>query len=132
MSNTTKTDAVSSNVTTPESKPRLSMSQQVLIALLVGIAAGIFFGEETTRIKFFGDIYIGLLQMMVLPYIIISLIGGIGKLTLAQAKQLAKYAILVLLLMWGIIGTVLVLLPFALPELKSASFFSASLVQSPK
>ena len=132
MSNTTKTDAVSSNVTTPESKPRLSMSQQVLIALLVGIAAGIFFGEETTRIKFFGDIYIGLLQMMVLPYIIISLIGGIGKLTLAQAKQLAKYAILVLLLMWGIIGTVLVLLPFALPEMESASFFSASLIQSPK
>jgi Na+/H+-dicarboxylate symporter len=70
------------------------MPQQVLIALLGGIATGIFFGEETTRIKFFGDIYIGLLQMMVLPYIIISLIGGIGKLTLAQAKQLAKYAII--------------------------------------
>jgi Na+/H+-dicarboxylate symporter len=29
-----------------------------------------------------------LLQMMVLPYIIIALIGGIGKLTLEQAKQL--------------------------------------------
>ena len=67
----------------------LSMSQQVLIALLVGVATGVFFGEMTTGLKFIGDIYIGLQQMMVLPYIIISLIGGIGKLTLEQTKQLS-------------------------------------------
>jgi hypothetical protein len=34
--------------------------------------------------------------------------------------------------MWAIIGTVLVLLPFALPTLESASFFSTSLVEPPK
>ena len=110
----------------------LSMSQQVLIAVLVGVATGIFFGEMTTGLKFIGDIYIGLLQMMVLPYIIISLIGGIGKLTLEQAKQLAKYAVVVLLMMWAIIGTVLVLLPLALPDLTSASFYSSSLVEPAK
>ncbi len=98
-------------------KSGLSMGQQVMIALLLGIAAGLFFGEWTTEIKFIGDIYIGLLQMMVLPYIIIALIGCIGKLTLEQAKQVAKYAIIVLLLMWAVIGTVLVLLPLALPDL---------------
>jgi proton glutamate symport protein len=132
MSNTIKADTVSSNAATSENKPRISISLQVLIALLGGIVTGIFFGEETSRIKFFADIYIGLLQMMVLPYIIIALIGGIGKLSFVQAKQLAKYAILVLLLMWGIIGMILVLLPFALPEMESASFFSTSLIQSPK
>ncbi len=62
------------------------MGQQVVIALLLGVTAGVFFGEMTKGIKVIGDIYIGLLQMMVLPYIIISLIGGIGKLTLEQAK----------------------------------------------
>jgi proton glutamate symport protein len=67
-----------------------------------------------------------------LPYIIISLIGGIGKLTIEQAKQLAKYAVLVLLMMWAIIGTVLVLLPLALPDLTSASFYSSSLVEPAK
>ena len=115
-------------------KPKrgLSMAQQVLIALLLGTAAGLFFGEETTQVKFIGDIYIGLLQMMVLPYIIIALIGGIGKLTLEQAKQLAKYAIIVLILMWAIIGTFLVLLPLALPDLTSASFYSSSLVEPAK
>jgi Na+/H+-dicarboxylate symporter len=132
MSDTTKTDTVSSNAATSDSKPRFSMAQQVLVALLIGVAAGLFFGEWTTRIKFVGDIYVGLLQMMVLPYIIISLIGGIGKLTLEQAKQLAKYAVVVLLLMWAIIGFILVLLPFALPDLTSASFYSSSLVEPAK
>jgi len=113
-------------------KSGLSMGQQVLIALLLGIAAGLFFGEWSTEIKFIGDIYIGLLQMMVLPYIIIALVGGIGKLTLEQAKQVAKYAIIVLLLMWAVIGTVLVLLPLALPDLTSASFYSSSLVEPAK
>jgi Na+/H+-dicarboxylate symporter len=115
-------------------KPKrgLSMAQQVLIALLIGVATGVFFGESTTGLKSIGDVYIGLLQMMVLPYIIISLIGGIGKLTLDQAKQLAKYAVIVLLLMWAVIGTVLVLLPLALPDLTSASFYSSSLVEPAK
>ncbi len=128
-------DTTEGNIAAPAAtptNPHLTMPQMVLIALAAGIACGLFFGEHATKIKFLGDIYIGLLQMMVLPYIIISLIGGIGNLTLAQAKQLAKYAILVLLLMWAIIGTVLVLLPFALPTLESASFFSTSLVEPPK
>ena len=43
----------------------------------------------TTGLKFIGDIYIGLLQMMLLFYIIIYLIGGIGQLTLELAKQLS-------------------------------------------
>jgi Na+/H+-dicarboxylate symporter len=114
-----------------DSKPKrsFSMSHQVLAALLLGVVAGIVFGEWTIQIAFIGDIYIGLLLMMVLPYIIIALISGIDKLTLDQAKQLTKYAVIILFLMWAVIGTVLVLLPLALPELTSASFYSSSLVE---
>lgn len=108
------------------------MGQQVFIALLLGVGAGIFFGELATWVKFIGDIYIGLLQMMVLPYIIIALVSGIGKLTIEQAKQLAKYAVIVLLMMWTVIGTFLLLLPLALPDLTSASFYSSSLVEPAK
>lgn len=54
-------------------KSGLSMGQQVLIALILGVTAGLLLGEYTTGIKIIGDIYIGLLQMMVLPYIIIAL-----------------------------------------------------------
>jgi proton glutamate symport protein len=107
------------------------MPQQVLIALALGVATGLFFGEYAAGLKIIGDVYIGLLQMMVLPYIVLSLVGGIGKLTLEQARLLAKYAVLVLLLMWAVIATVLLVLPLALPELLSASFFSSSLVEPP-
>ena len=47
------------------------MSQQMLIALVLGIATGLFLGKYANRMKFFADIYIGLLQMMVLSYIIL-------------------------------------------------------------
>ena len=109
-------------------KKRIGMAQAVLIALVAGIASGVFFGEETRRIEIIGDIYIGLLQMMVLPYIVISLIGGIGKLTLSQARKMAKYALLVLLMLWAIVAGVIVMLPLALPDLQSGSFFSTSLL----
>ena len=131
MTNATQAQSPGKPIVT-QPKRGLSMAQQVLIALVLGISAGVFFGDLTGGIKVIGDIYIGLLQMMVLPYIIISLIGGIGKLTLEQAKQLAKYAVLVLLMMWAVIGTVLVLLPLALPDLTSASFYSSSLVEPAK
>jgi len=111
---------------------KIGMGQQVVLALFFGVLCGLFFGELTTYIKFIGDIYVGLIQMMVLPYIIISLIGGIGKLTVLQAKQIVKYAIIVLLMMWTVVGTILVLLPFALPDLTSASFYSSSLVEPAK
>jgi Na+/H+-dicarboxylate symporter len=113
-------------------KPLLSMPQMVLVGLVLGIACGLFFGEEAARIEFIGDMYIGLLQMMVLPYVILSLVSGIGKLTLSQAKQLTKYAILVLLALWGVIGSILVFLPLAFPEMESASFYSTGLLNPPQ
>ena len=62
MSNNIKSEAVDTAAGPP--KLRHSMPQMVLIALAAGILTGIFFGEHATKIKFIGDIYIGLLQMM--------------------------------------------------------------------
>jgi Na+/H+-dicarboxylate symporter/ABC-type amino acid transport substrate-binding protein len=131
MAETTKEQVLEPAPAAP-AKPGISMPKQVLIALALGILAGIVFGELTGSLKIIGDIYIGLLQMMVLPYIIISLINGIGKLTLHQAQQMAKYAVLVLLMLWVIAAITVLVLPLALPPLESASFFSASLVESAK
>ena len=108
------------------------MPQRVLIALVMGIAAGLFLGEHAARLDLIGKIYVGLLQMMVLPYIVLALVGGIGKLTFAQARLMARYALLVLALMWVLIVAVLLVLPLALPEVASASFFSSSLVEAPE
>ena len=67
------------------------MGQQVLLALVLGIACGLFLGEFSANIAIIGDIYVGLLQMMVLPYILLSLVSGVGRLSLGQAR-LTQYS----------------------------------------
>ena len=78
----------------PPKKRRLGLSELTLIGLFVGIGCGLFFGEGCARFQILGDAFVGLLQMTVLPYIVLSLVGGIGKLNLEQSKRLAGKALL--------------------------------------
>ncbi|MDJ0575522.1 MAG: cation:dicarboxylase symporter family transporter [Xenococcaceae cyanobacterium MO_234.B1] len=130
MSQTTKFPQ--KEMSKPSKKRRLGLSELTLIGLFVGIGCGLFFGEGCARFQILGDAFVGLLQMTVLPYIVLSLIGGIGKLNLKHSKQLAGKAILVLLLLWAIAIVTVLLIPLAFPKLVSASFFSTSLVDPPK
>ncbi|MGK7892433.1 MAG: cation:dicarboxylase symporter family transporter, partial [Xenococcus sp. (in: cyanobacteria)] len=116
----------------PPPKRKLGLSELTLIGLLVGISCGLFFGEGCARFKILGDAFVGLLQITVLPYIVLSLVGGIGKLNLEQSKRLAGKAILVLLGLWAIAIITVLLIPLAFPKLSSASFFSTSLIEPPK
>ena len=60
--------------------------------MILGLACGIFFGEYCEFLQIIGDAFIKLLQMTILPYIVVSLILGIGSLTYGQAKQMAAKA----------------------------------------
>jgi Na+/H+-dicarboxylate symporter len=103
----------------------------VIVGLVLGIAVGLFFGEMVSWLKIVGDIFIRLLQVTVIPFISISLITGIGKLSFDQIKSLALRGGGILLLIWGLVVSVLVLLPLAFPDWPSSSFFSDSLVTEP-
>jgi Na+/H+-dicarboxylate symporter len=107
----------------------MNLSTKIIIGLILGIAVGLFFGEEVAFLKYGADAFILLLQMSVLPYIVVALIGGLGGLTLEQAKALASRGGIVLLLLWGVTLAVLLVAPLAYPEQESASFFSTSLIQ---
>jgi Na+/H+-dicarboxylate symporter/ABC-type amino acid transport substrate-binding protein len=111
---------------------RLSLSSKILIGLGVGILAGFVFGEKTAFLKMPGDAFILLLQMTVLPYIMVSLIAGLGGLSFQAAASIGRKCGLVLLLLWTL-GLLMVLItPLAFPKWEMASFFSTSLVeQSP-
>ena len=58
----------------------------------LGLVAGLVFGERVAFLKVFGDIFIALLQMTVLPYVFVSLIADVGQLKSSQAASLAKSA----------------------------------------
>jgi proton glutamate symport protein len=111
---------------------RLGLAERVLIGLVSGIAAGVFFGELAHALKIVGDAFIMLLQVAVIPYIVASLITALGRLTLDEAKKLGLVAGGVLLVLWGIGVVVLLLTPLAFPDWPSASFFSTSQVEEAK
>jgi len=124
-------EAVNNGTKAPTNKrfrmPGLSV--QVFIALGLGILAGLFFGELMLVLKPVGDVFIGLLQMAVWPYVVVSLIGGLGRLTPAQAVSLGKRGGAFLLLFWGI--ALLFVLGFVatFPSWTSAAFFTTSIAE---
>ncbi len=108
---------------------KLSLSTKVLIGLIAGIFLGLFFGEKVAWFSVLGDVFIGLLQMTVLPYIMFSLIVNIGRLSLDTARKIIKYGLIFLsmLLLVGVIA--LLLLPLAFPHWENGSFYSADFVR---
>ena len=80
--------------------PQLSLSTKVLIGLGLGIFTGIFFGEKIGFLQVPGDVFIQLLKMTVLPYISVSLILGLGRLSFERVVSLVKKAGAFLLLFW--------------------------------
>lgn len=112
-------------------KEPLSLSSKILIGMGLGFIAGILFGEYCAFLQTIGDAFIKLLQMTILPYIIVSLISGLGGLTFDQARLMVKKGGVLLLLFWGISFAMVLLLPLSFPKWESAAFFSASSVEIP-
>ena len=108
---------------------KMSLSAQIFLGLGLGIAAGIFLGEITAPLKLVGDGYVQLLQMAVLPYIMIALISGLGKLQYTEAVKLSLRVGSLLLLIWALTLVVLFVLPLSFPSWESASFFSSTLLE---
>lgn len=111
---------------------RLSPFQRVIIALLCGIMGGIIVGEPAGKLEIVGNVYIRLLQMTVLPYILASVIGGLGRLDSKMAATIGIKAVQVILIVWLAVMLSLVLLPIAYPNWEMAGFFSSSLVSEPE
>jgi len=102
----------------------------IIGSLFLGIVMGLLFGESAGQLQLLGDIYIGLLQMTVLPYIVFSLIANIGRLSYFEASLLTRQGLLVLLALWLIGGLSVWAMSFTLPNIEQGAFFSSLLVTS--
>lgn len=110
---------------------RLGLAPKILIGMILGVLAGIFFGEWMGQLKVVGDLFIGLLQMTVLPYIVVSLIVALGSLSYQDVKTLARAGGVWILILWGVGLAVIPLMVLSYPNWPSASFLSASLIAAP-
>ena len=75
------------------------------------------------------DLYIRGMQMTVLPYLVLTLVGGLGQLDPATARRLGLRAAALLGLLIVLACAVIVVMPLAYPTLVSASFYSDALIE---
>ncbi len=108
----------------------ISLTAQILLGLFIGILLGLFLGEHATFLEPVGDAYVRFLQMSVLPYIAVSLVIGVGRLSYAEARSLGLKFLLFLFITWLLGFAVLLSLPLAFPTMESASFYSSSVLQT--
>lgn len=107
----------------------MSLSKKIILGLLLGIATGLFFGEYCSFFSFIGDGFIGLLQMTVLPYIMVSIVANLGRMSMEDGKTMVVNGLKVLFLLLAIGVVFLVILPLALPTWSAASFFKPSSIE---
>jgi Na+/H+-dicarboxylate symporter len=107
---------------------RFSPSARIVAGIAGGALLGVLIGERTSALQIVADGYIKLLQMTVLPYVTVSIIGGLGALDAAQAKTLGKRMAVILLVLWSLALAAVLLFPLMFPAGQSASFFSTTLL----
>jgi Na+/H+-dicarboxylate symporter len=105
---------------------RSSLSLRIIIGLILGVFTGLFLGEKTIHLQWIADAWIRLMQMTVLPYVMMSLIVGLGQMSAPLARKLAWRGGLLLLLFWAIAFAVITAMSMAFPEFQRAAFFSAT------
>src|SRR5262245_18540802 len=107
-----------------------STTRNILIGLALGVATGLFLGEKADVFQLVGEGYLRLLQMTVLPYVMVSLIEGIGSLDGPGARLLFVRVGTLSLVLWALAIGAVMLMPLAFPQIESASFFSTTLVDA--
>ena len=73
----------------------LKLHWQVIVALVLGAAAGTVLPEQAQRIGFVGDVFLRLLKMIIIPLIFTSLVSGVA--SLGDARVVGRVGIRTLL-----------------------------------
>ena len=58
-------------------KKKLKLWQKVIIGMVLGILFGIFGGEYAQDLKPFGDVFLNMIKMVVVPLILFSILNGV-------------------------------------------------------
>jgi Na+/H+-dicarboxylate symporter len=104
----------------------------VAVGALAGILAGIFFGEYCRILSPVGSAYVMLLQVVVYPYIICSLLHGLGRLSPPTALRLLKRGWFLLFLVWAVTFGTIFLLIQAIPSPEGAAVVDPAAATSSK
>ncbi len=69
----------------------IALWQRILVALVLGIVAGLLWGEDAGAIKWIGDLFVRLIRMLVTPLVFLTIASGVA--ALADPKRLGSIGI---------------------------------------
>lgn len=99
--------------------------KQLLWGGAAGVIVGLFLGESVAPLGIIGDGFVKLLQVTVLPYLLGSILAGLGRRSPADATRLAVRGGLVLAAFWGMGLLLIAATSLAYPARQSLdTFFS--------
>jgi Na+/H+-dicarboxylate symporter/ABC-type amino acid transport substrate-binding protein len=105
-------------------RPANALFRRIVAGLVIGAAAGTVLGELVAPLRIVADAFIKLLQVNVLPYVLGSLIAGLGGRPAAESRRMAGRAGRILVPIWlSTLGIVFVS-ALALPYFRGESLFS--------
>jgi Na+/H+-dicarboxylate symporter len=87
----------------------------ILTGALIGVCAGIVFGERAQILEPVGSAYALMLQIAVYPYLLCALLVGLGRLTPGMARRLFAASWGPYLFMWAVTLGSIWLLALAIP-----------------
>jgi len=67
---------------------KLKVHTQIIIAIILGITAGLLLKEKAGHLKIFGDLFIRLLKLIIIPLIMASMVAGI--VSLGDIRKLGR------------------------------------------
>jgi Na+/H+-dicarboxylate symporter len=100
---------------TPARSSAATLPQRILLGAILGIACGLFFGERAAFLQPIGDAYGAMLQIPVYPYLLCSLMYGLGRLTSTAARQLLGATWIPFLFLWIVTLATIWALAHAIP-----------------
>ena len=109
------------------SKPPLSV--QIISAMFIGLLLGYYFSVTYSVIDNTANAFVTSLQMTVLPYIILSLIVGLGGLTQSKAKKISKQSLFIILMMICLVLFFIFSTPLSFPDWQNAEFYSSNTIK---
>ncbi len=103
---------------------KMSLTSQMIFATLLGVFVGLFFGDLCEVFAPWGQAYIMLLKVTIIPYLFCAIIHGVGMLHAGQALEILKKGILFIAIAWVINIFMIYLTAFSFPHAKGVHFGS--------
>jgi len=109
---------------------KIPQSAKIVTALIMGLMVGSYANTVISPVDNLANAFVLLLQMTALPYIALSLIVGIGGLTVGGAKSALKPFLLSLVALIAIVTIFIFLSTMSFPNWENADFYSANTVKT--